>query len=147
MDGTRPKYGLHRSIGHQISRTSRVIERRVEDGLRQHGLTRVGWCVLLAVAEDGHKQPSDIAAFVGIDRTATSRALRQLESEGYIQRSMGEIDRRTTEVSLTKQGFARLSSAMPLCTENMEHFEGKLAPDESAELRRLLTKLSDGEFD
>jgi len=29
----------------------------------------------------------------------------------------------------------------------MEHFEGKLAPDESAELRRLLTKLSDGEFD
>jgi DNA-binding MarR family transcriptional regulator len=49
----------------------------------------VGWCILLAVEEEGLKNPSEIAQFVGIDRTATSRALRQLEDEGLIAREMG----------------------------------------------------------
>jgi hypothetical protein len=82
MDGMRAKFGLHESLGFQITRTARTIERRVESGLRDYGLTRVGWCILLAVEEEGLKNPSEIAQFVGIDRTATSRALRQLEDDG-----------------------------------------------------------------
>ncbi|MGP1358382.1 MarR family winged helix-turn-helix transcriptional regulator [Roseicyclus sp.] len=147
MDGTGPKFGLHNSIGHHITRTARLVERRVEGSLRDHGLTRVGWCVLLAVHEEGLKNPSEIAHFIGIDRTATSRALRQLETEGLIGREMGRQDRRTTEVTLTEEGVTRLNAVMPRCVENIAHFNEKLTDQEALELRRLLTLLAEGEDD
>jgi len=145
MDGQRPKYGLHDSIGFHATFAARLVERRVEDGLRKFGLTRVGWCILLAVAEEGLKNPSDIAAFVGIDRTATSRALRALESEGLITRAIGQEDRRMTEVTMTDAGYDRMIQAVPVCSENMDHFNAKLSVEERTELKRLLTKLCDGE--
>ncbi|MGI3184213.1 MarR family winged helix-turn-helix transcriptional regulator [Nioella aestuarii] len=145
MDGQRLKYGLHDSIGFHATFAARLVERRVEDALRKFGLTRVGFCILLAVAEEGLKNPSDIAAFVGIDRTATSRALRALEAEGLISRAIGQEDRRMTEVSMTDAGYDRMIQAVPVCSENMDHFNAKLTISERAELKRLLTKLSSGE--
>lgn len=145
MDGQRPKYRLRDSIGFHATLAARLVERRVEDGLRSFGLTRIGWCILLAVAEEGLKNPSDIAAFVGIDRTATSRALRALEAEGLISRAIGKEDRRMTEVTVTAEGYDRMIQAVPLCTENMSHFNNKLTESERAELKRLLMKLCEGE--
>jgi len=145
MDGTTSKFGLHNSIGHHITRTARLIERRVEAGLRPLGLTRVGWCILLAVEEEGLKNPSEIAQFVGIDRTATSRTLRQLENDGLIGREMGRADRRTTEVTLTEEGRQLLAQARPICMENMDHFNAKLSAGEALQLRRLLAALASGE--
>ena len=145
MDGMRAKFGLHESLGFRITRTARTVERRVESGLKAFGLTRVGWCILLAVEEEGLKNPSEIAQFVGIDRTATSRALRQLEDEGLISREMGREDRRTTTVTLTEEGQMRLIQARPLCVENMDHFNAKLSAAEAAELKRLLATLESGE--
>ncbi len=147
MDGTRIKFGLRDSIGHHITRTARLVERRVEGALRHYNLTRVGWCILLAVEEEKLKNPSEIAHFIGIDRTATSRALRQLENEGLIAREMGREDRRTTEVSLTQEGRIRMREAMPHCVENVDHFNAKLTDAESRELRRLLALLASGEDD
>jgi DNA-binding MarR family transcriptional regulator len=147
MDGMRAKFGLHDSLGFQITRTARTIERRVEGGLRDYGLTRVGWCILLALEEEGLKNPSEIAQFVGIDRTATSRALRQLEDAGLIMREMGREDRRTTTVTLTDEGQSRLIDARPVCRENMDHFNAKLSAAEALELKRLLAALGSGEAD
>lgn len=145
MDGTHPRYSLHDSIGYHTTLAARLVERRVEDGLRRFGLTRVGWCILLAVAEEGLKNPSDIAAFVGIDRTATSRALRALEGQGLVSRTIGRTDRRMTEVSMTDEGRARMVRALPVCVENMAHFNAKLSADEQADLKGLLKKLYSGE--
>ncbi len=145
MDGHSKKYGLHDSIGYHATLAARLVERRVEDGLRNFGLTRIGWCILLAVAEEGLKNPSDIAAFVGIDRTATSRALRALENEGLISRAIGREDRRMTEVTMTQAGYDRMIQAVPVCSENMDHFNAKLTAAEQQELKRLLGKLSAGE--
>jgi DNA-binding MarR family transcriptional regulator len=142
MDGSQQKFALHDSVGHHVTRTARLIERRVEGNLRRFGLTRVGWCVLVAVKEEGKKNPSDIADFVGIDRTATSRALRVLESDGLIAREMGRDDRRTTEVRLTEMGEAQFHAALPACREAAHHFHGKLTVEELRTLRTLLSKLS-----
>ena len=147
MDGARSKFSLHDSIGFHTTLAARLVERRVEDGLKAFGLTRISWCILLAVAEEGLKNPSDIAAFVGIDRTATSRALRALEAEGLIRRAIGRTDRRMTEVSLTDQGYARMMQAVPVCQENMAHFNAKLSKGEQAELKILLKKLYAGEHE
>jgi len=93
----------------------------------------------------GGTKLSDIARFVGIDRTATSRALRTLENEGLVSRAIGQEDRRTTEVTMTAAGYDRMFQVVPICRENMKHFNAKLTEAERAELKRLLIKLCHGQ--
>ena len=62
----RPRrYHLHASLGYRLTRAARIAERRFEDRLSDKGLTRMSWCVLLAVGEEGLTMPSDIADFGG----------------------------------------------------------------------------------
>jgi len=148
MSGPDP-YRLHASLGYQLSLAARLQERRLEEGLRALGLTRVTWCVLLAVGNEGLVQPSDIAAFVGIDRTVASRALRQMEAAGLIARAAGSEsgrgDRRTTTVRLTDLGLERLGQGTPLARANNLAMETRLSPGEAAELRRLLARVREGD--
>jgi DNA-binding MarR family transcriptional regulator len=138
-------YRLHASLGYQLSLTSRMQERRLDDKLKALGLTRITWCVLLAVGNEGLTQPSDIAEFVGIDRTATSRALRQMEAAGLIGRESGTGDRRTTRVALTEAGAGHLRAGTPLAVESGEVMASRLTPAEHDELSRLLERLRSGE--
>lgn len=140
-----PPYRLHHSLLYQLTLTSRLQERRLDEGLRALGLTRITWCILLAVANEGRSQPSDIAEFIGIDRTACSRALRQMEAEGWIARRSGSTDRRTTHVALAPAGRERLDAATPVAMENSRHFLGKFGPGEAEEFARLMARLREGE--
>ena len=138
-------YRLHDSLGYHLSLAARDQERRFDEGLKTLGLTRTTWCILLATANEGLTQPSDIADFVGIDRTATSRALRTMEADGLIRRRTGNDDKRTTEVRLTKKGERRLEAATPYAVANNMVMSDRLDPGEEAELRRLLGKLTEGQ--
>lgn len=130
---------------YQLTLTSRLQERRLEEGLRRLGLTRLSWCVLLAVQVEGCSQPSEIAQFIGIDRTATSRALRQMEAKGWVARHAGAGDRRTTRVALTAEGAALLAQAVPIAEDNARHFLSKLPPEGPGQLHALLAGLRTGE--
>jgi DNA-binding MarR family transcriptional regulator len=99
----------------------------------------------LAVGNEGLSQPSDIAGFVGIDRTATSRALRQMEADGLLARSSGTEDRRTRRVELTPKGCAAITAATPFARANAAIMAEQLDPDEHAALLRLLAKLRPGD--
>ena len=142
---TRAPYRLHEAIGYQLTVTARLQERRFEAALKALDLTRISWCILLAAGDEGLEQPSEIAAFIGIDRTATSRALRQMESAGLIARSNGNGDRRTTQVTLTPLGEAKLDQAQPMAEASRTRMEGLLTPEELADLRRILAKLRAGD--
>jgi len=142
---TRPPYRLHDSVLYQLTLTSRLQERRLEEGLKTLGLTRITWCVLLAVENEGLRRPSDIAEFIGIDRTATSRALRGMEAEGWLRRISGAPDRRTTCVELTAEGRRLLQRATPVAEENGRHFTSKIGTGAARELARLLTRMREGE--
>lgn len=138
-------YRLHASPLYQLTLTSRLQERRLEDGLRRLGLSRMTWCVLLAVHVEGLTRPSDIADFIGTDRTATSRALRNMESAGWVARRCGTGDRRTTEVALTDAGKALVRRATPVAEENARHFLSKLPEGGCEALQDLLAALREDE--
>ena len=142
---TDNKYRLHQSLGYQLSLTSRLQERRFDEQLKTLGLTRITWCILLAVEVEALVNPSDIAAFVGIDRTATSRALRQMETAGMIARGAGKTDGRTTTVALTDKGRDLHHRATPMARDNASHWQEKLSKPETEELCRLMAKLRKGE--
>jgi DNA-binding MarR family transcriptional regulator len=140
MDTTGP-YRLHASLGYHLSIAARQQERRLDEALKTIGLTRTTWCVLLAVGNEGLSQPSDIAGFVGIDRTATSRALRQMEADGLLARSSGTEDRRTRRVELTDKGRAAIIAATPFARANAATMAEQLDAGEQEALIRLLAKL------
>lgn len=135
-------YRLHNSLGYHLSLASRVQERRLDEGLKALGLTRVTWCVLLAVGNEGLTRPSEIADFVGIDRTATSRALRGMEAAGLIARRSGQSDGRATEVRLTELGRSHLARGTPLAEANNAAMHAELDPGEAETMRRILAKLT-----
>ena len=142
---TGDKYRLHNSVGYQLSMAARIQERRLDEGLKTLGLTRQSWCVLLAVGNEGLIHPSEIAEFVGIDRTATSRMLRQMEAAKFIARTTGLGDRRMTSVKLTKIGREALAKGTPIAMSNNRVMAERLTSDEENELARLLRKVREGE--
>ncbi len=138
-------YRLHDSLGYRLSRVARIQERRLDLGLRRIGLTRTTWCVLLAVGNEGLSQPSDIAEFIGIDRTATSRALRQMEADDLIARAAGDKDGRTRRVRLTEEGKARLEAGTPIAEDNAHRLAERLGAEDVMLLKDRLDKLIAGE--
>ncbi|PJE30794.1 transcriptional regulator, MarR family [Pseudooceanicola antarcticus] len=145
MSGDIPPYRLHQSLGYWLSVTARLQERRLDEKLRDIGLTRITWCILLGLANEGLTQPSELADFVGIDRTATSRALRQLEQAGLVSRSSGTGDRRTRNIALTDEGQEAVRIGTPYARANGKVMSDRLGEEEAETLRQLLRKLAEGE--
>jgi DNA-binding MarR family transcriptional regulator len=138
-----PPYRLHDSLGYQLSLAAGIQQRRFDEELRKLGLTRIFWTVLVAVGNEGLEQPSEIADHVGLDRTATSRALRQMAARGLVLRRDGRHDGRTRRIALTEAGRAALDRATPRAEANAAVIEARLTEAERAQLRALLTKLAD----
>lgn len=138
-------YRLHKSLGYNLSLAARLQERRLDEALKTLGLTRITWCVLLGVGNENLRQPSEIASFVGIDRTATSRALRRMEADGLIVREGGNGDRRTKRVVLTTLGQSRIEEGTPFAISNNAAMRAKLTSRDHQTLLQLLGKLTEGE--
>lgn len=141
MDGTTSKFGLRDCVGYRLIKAARTFERQMEEDLKPFGLTRIGWNILLAVNEENKRNPSDIAEYIGVDRTATSRALRDLEAGGLIERRIGRTDRRTTDVLLTELGRTQIMAALPRCLETVARFDRMLGREQSEALKNLLDSL------
>ncbi len=141
-NATSAPYDLHESPGWRLTLAARVIERRFEQRIAPLGLTRVRWCVLVAAGEQGLTSPSAIASYIGIDRTATSRALGALERDGMILRKGHDgPDGRMRTVRLTEKGQKALHEAIAAARENARHFRDKLSWYESETLGEILDKL------
>lgn len=138
-------YDLHGSTGYQLSLLSRLNERKFEQRLAPLGLSRTMWCVLLALREENLSTPSDIAEFIGIDRTAASRTLRHMEAKGFITRKSGIGDGRSKRVIITYGGERALDAAIPLARDNARIYAEKLSAREYREFQRLIGKLIEGE--
>ena len=134
-------YDLHSALGYQLTLAARHVERRFEQELQSLGLTRITWCVALAVGGHALGHPSDIAGYVGVERSAVSRALRQLQRGGLITRTRGKCDARTRLVRLTAAGEAVLEQANALARTARQRTEARLSGAEQQILRTILTKL------
>ncbi|MEM6826015.1 MAG: MarR family transcriptional regulator [Pseudomonadota bacterium] len=138
------RYRLHDSLGYRISLAARIQERRLDQGLKEIGLTRLTWCILLAVGNEDLNQPSDIAGYLRVDRSAISRALGQMETQDLIARDPGEADGRTRAVRLTELGRERLVQGSPIAVENNAIMAKQLGASDVDELKGLLDTLIEG---
>lgn len=80
------------------------MEQDFEKRLQAIGITRSAYAVLSAIHHDKKATPAEIASFLGIDGAAVTRHLDRIEKQGLIQRTPSATDRRSIDISLTREG-------------------------------------------
>lgn len=138
-------YCLHDGLGFRLTLAARINSQRFEAKIADLKISRQMWCVLVAVGEQHITQPSAIADYIGINRTAASRSLRQMLDRGLLQRLAGTRDRRTSEIAMTPAGQATLDAALPLALANQAELKSQLSAAEQAQFSTLLDTLLQGE--
>lgn len=136
-------YSLHDSLGYRLTYAARLNERRFEGRLGDYGLTRLMWCVLCALEYEMLRRPSDIAAFIGVDRTAISRCLKQMEGRGLIARTADGGDARVRMICATSAGREALAPATEAAQENAAFWNDKLTGGDRIALLRALDSLTE----
>ncbi len=142
-----PDYILHGKLGYRVSRLAQVLQSRLEKLLAPFGLTRLSWCALTGIGDEGISTPSELADYIGITRPASSRVLREMEARGYVAREGTDSDGRTVILSLTPLGQSVLRQVTPEVASLGRHFASKVSPEAMRTFLDTARLLAEGEGD
>ena len=93
-------------------RVARTITRHYEAELRRHGLKATQFSILASLALGGPKPMSELAEFLGLERTTLTRGAALLRRNGWIG-SDRTHDRRERPIKITATGRRKLEAAYP----------------------------------
>ncbi|MDA8019899.1 MAG: MarR family transcriptional regulator [Thermoanaerobaculia bacterium] len=91
---------LHRSLAELI----RLLQFRDRDRICCHEVTVSQCYALQAVVRDGPMRLNDLASFLYLDKSTTSRVVDSLQRKGYLLRSPDPSDRRAVQLEATGEG-------------------------------------------
>ncbi|MEM9798657.1 MAG: MarR family transcriptional regulator [Pseudomonadota bacterium] len=129
-------------LGYKLSRAAKVVQSAGDQVFKPLGLTRLSWTVLASICFDGFDAPGSIARHIGIERTAVSRILRQMEEDGLIERQNNQEDGRGYRFRLSDTG-AELCAIVPeRLASAMAPLHAKLTASQLRHLTQLLDLLS-----
>jgi DNA-binding MarR family transcriptional regulator len=108
----------------------------------RHGLSLAEWRVLAHLANAaGPLSVREIFARVAMDKSKVSRAASRLEAAGLIEKAGDPRDRRLVALSLSGPGRAVMADLAPRARAFEAGVRGRLAPEDSAALDRILRQL------
>ena len=110
---------------HRTRMASRAVTRLYDDILRPTGLRATQLAVLVAVGNEDATSITELAKFMGMDRSTLTRNLTPLEREGLI-RVGNEGWRRSRIVEITNKGRSRLREALPFWEKAQQTMRQKL---------------------
>lgn len=93
---------------------ARAVTQYYDEILKPSGLKATQFSVLAAVAEEGPASMTVISNALVMDRTTLTRNLKPLMDKGLVKESKSKEDLRQRHISLTGQGKAALTKALPL---------------------------------
>jgi MarR family transcriptional regulator, transcriptional regulator for hemolysin len=133
----------NRSPGYLAAHIHRAIARRVDAGLRPHGLTMAQMQPLLILAYGGSTLQRDIVARSAIGQSAMVVLLSKLQGRGLIAGEPHPKDKRATLLSLTDAGRELVELATPIIYAANEDALSGFSNAESAMLSELMHRLLD----
>jgi DNA-binding MarR family transcriptional regulator len=140
---TTPASDAWRSVMTAFTRVNTVLAREME-AEASVSLDWYGILLMLAQSHDASMRPSDLADQIGLSRSATTRLIDRLESDGLVERRSCASDRRGTFVMLTARGEDVFKEAGRVHLRGInEHVGSHLTNDELSQLAALLGKLAD----
>lgn len=126
-----------------VQRAARALARRFDDAFRPLGLTNGQFSLMMALNQPAPPPMGRIAAFLAMDRTTLTAALKPLERRGLVEVRPHPTDQRSRVMALTQAGRALLAEAMPIWTKTHQEVEAALPEGEPDRLRAALAALAE----
>lgn len=104
---------LERSVGYQIRRTHRLVQRALQVRIEPHGVTLGMWYFLRALWDEDGLTQRELSTRVGTMEPTTMSAIALMEKSGFVERRRNEEDRRKINVYLTDRGRALERELLP----------------------------------
>lgn len=123
-------------------RAARVLGRRFDEALRPLGLTNGQFSLMMALNRPDPPTMSTLAAFLAMDRTTLTAALKPLERDGLVHVHADPCDRRSRLASLTAHGHKTLAAALPIWRKTHKAIESGLRPSSPDRLRQGLSAMA-----
>lgn len=95
----------------------------------------------LRALADGPSSVRELAALLGNHESTVSRLVDRLQSAGYVERNVGELDRRVVQVTLTAAGRRLLDSATEHRREVMAALAAAVPAADRQTVARVLAQL------
>ncbi len=99
-------------FGRAVRRTANLLTRTYNAYLAPAGIEITQFSILCIIARGDATSASELADFVGVERSTLARNLDRLAAAGLVRAEAGE-GRRVVH-SLTTEGEARIAAALPL---------------------------------
>lgn len=94
-----------------IRRILRSTELYGRELAKAAGLTAAQIRVLQIIAENGHATPTDIAGRMGVSQPTMTALIDRLSKKRLVERHPSKVDRRQTDVVITKAGVSAVERA------------------------------------
>jgi DNA-binding MarR family transcriptional regulator len=107
-----------------------------------YGLKIPEWRVMAVLGDAGARTQRELVDLTRMDKVAVNRACRIMAERGLIARSPNARDGRSHHLALTPAGQAMHEAIMPHAQAIETRLFAALAPDERAQLKDLLARLS-----
>lgn len=106
--------GYYESALLRLRRVTAYFALRYADVIKDQKITPVQFEILLYVDSRGACNVSDVAEFMVVDKSTSSRVLRGIEDKGLIEMSFDPEDRRCRQITLTPSGQGIVDSSRAL---------------------------------
>lgn len=130
---------------HFIFGTRRLFERLDQD-LKQHGLTHDDYSVLVALSEapDDRMRMAELASHAVESRSRLSHHIGRLEARGLVTRETCPTDRRGSFAVLTPEGRATIEAVAPHHVDGVRrHLLDQITPDQLRVLGEAFAHVDD----
>ncbi|MGW6391802.1 MarR family winged helix-turn-helix transcriptional regulator [Streptomyces sp. NPDC055103] len=125
-------------VSHTLARVARMHRIAMGRRLRDLGLYPGQELMMMRLWDSGPVRQSELIQSLGLDPSTVTKMLQRLEQCGHVRRRPDPADRRAVLVETTDAGLA-LRAGVEGAWKDLEDLSlGGLAPDDRAELARLL---------
>jgi MarR family transcriptional regulator, organic hydroperoxide resistance regulator len=129
-------------LPHLIARLAYQLNNDLVEKLRREGINVTRWRILAVLAMGDGITINEIIDRAMMQQSALSRALMNMEAEGYVRRVLRREDARYVEVFLTDKGRALFNSLNIVVRSRQKGLLKGFSTQETASAFRLIRRLS-----
>jgi DNA-binding MarR family transcriptional regulator len=125
-----------------LQRAARAVARRFDAALRPLGLTSGQFSLLMSLNRPEPASIGNVSALLAMDRTTLTANLKPLERRGLLTVTVDDADKRTRRLTLTSDGRALLTAAVPVWRQTHRAIDSLLIGSSPDRLRVDLRALA-----
>ncbi|MFG2266595.1 MarR family winged helix-turn-helix transcriptional regulator [Streptomyces sp. NPDC048720] len=129
-----------------LRKAARYLSATYDKALAPTGLRATQFSILQKLSTHEQITISSLAEMIAMDRTTLASNLKPLAREGLVTVDPSPTDRRARVVTLTPDGLARMTAALPHWRAVQSDFEESFGGDKAAQLRAALEDVLDTGF-